>query len=67
MIPVYTATTLRFQWLVRHEVSLVGRYGIGVGNIRCGGNDLRLGFYAEEWNSLGGDAMFVLCGDEVQN
>ena len=34
-----------------------------VGNIRCGGNDLRFGFYAAEWNSLGGDTMFVLSGD----
>ena len=35
-----------------------------VGNIRCGGNDLRFGFYAAEWNSLGGDTMFVLSGNE---
>ena len=25
---------------------------------------LRFGFYAAEWNSLGGDTMFVLSGDE---
>ena len=41
-----------------------GRLIVSVGNIRCGGNDLRLGFYAAEWNSLGGDTMFVLSGDE---
>ena len=35
----------------------------GVGNIRSGSNDLRFGFYAAEWNSLGGDTMFVLSGD----
>ena len=35
-----------------------------VGNIQCGGNDLRLGFYAAGWNSLDGDTIFVLCGDE---
>ena len=37
---------------------------MGVGNIRCGGNDLRFGFHAAEWNSLDGDTMFVLSGDE---
>ena len=36
----------------------------GVGNIRCGGNDSRFGFYAAEWNSLGGDTIFVLSGGE---
>ena len=45
-------------------MSLVIPENAGVGNIRCGGNDLRLGFYAAEWNSLSGDTMFVLCEDE---
>ena len=26
-------------------------------NIQCGGNDLRLGLYAAEWNSLDGDTL----------
>jgi len=39
----------------------------GVENIRCGGNDLQLGFYAAERNGLSGDRMFVLCGDEDCN
>ena len=38
-----------------------------VENIRCGGNDLRLGFYAAEWDGSDGDSMFVLCGDEDHN
>ena len=38
-----------------------------VENIRCGGNDLRLGFYAAEWDGSDGDTMFVLCGDEDHN
>ena len=38
-----------------------------VENIRCGGNDLRLWFYAVEWGGLGGETMFVLCGDEDHN
>jgi len=38
-----------------------------VENIQCGGNDLRLGFYAGERNGGGGDTMFVLCGDKDHN
>ena len=38
-----------------------------VENIRCGNNDLRLGFHVAEWNGLCGDTMFVLCGDEDHN
>jgi len=34
-----------------------------VKNFQCGGNDLRLGFYAAEWNGGSGDTMFVLCGE----
>jgi len=49
---------------VHHVVSLVSWMTACVENIRCGGNDLRLGFYAAEWNNLSGDTMFVLCGDE---
>ena len=45
-------------------MSLVIPENTSVGYIRSGGNNLRLGFYAAEWNSLGGDSMFVLCEDE---
>ena len=31
-----------------------------VGNIRCGGNNLRLGFYAVEWSGGGEGTIFVL-------
>ena len=47
-----------------HRPSLAIHWKNRVENVRCGGNDLRLGFYAAEWNSLGGDTIFVLCGDE---
>ena len=40
---------------------------IHVENIRCGGNDLQLGFYAAEWNGLCGDPIFVLGGDKDHN
>ena len=38
-----------------------------VGNIRCGGNDSWLGFYAAEWNGLSGDTILVLCGVRDHN
>ena len=36
---------------------LVAKFSVPsfVGNIRCGGNDLPVGSYTAEWNSLGGD------------
>jgi len=53
------------------KIVIVGSYGVTrysdgkeFENTGCGGNDLRLGFYAAQWNSLGGDTMFILCGDE---
>ena len=47
-----------------HQKSLAPSSILAVGNIRCEGNDLRFGFYTAEWNSLNGDTMFVLSGDE---
>ena len=48
---VFTSNPLLNHWIM-----------LDVGNIRCRGNDLPLGFYAAERNSLGGDTMFVLSG-----
>ena len=39
-------------------MSLVIPENPSVGNIRCGGNDVPLGFYAAKCNSLGGDRMY---------
>jgi len=38
-----------------HEVSLVTSGPENVANSGCNGNDLRLGFYAVEWNRFNGD------------
>jgi len=54
---VYLAPVAYLQDPVSHSVE----------NIRCGGNDLPLGFYAAERNGLSGDRMFVLCGEEDHN
>jgi len=46
-----------------HETSLIPSPTVPIENIQCRGNDLRLGFYAAEWNGGSGDKMFVLCGE----
>ena len=58
---LYPRETGTSPCITRHEL------GFLVQNIRCGGNDLQLRFYAAGWNGLSGDTNFVSCGDEDHN
>ena len=56
---------IEMEPLLHYGVVKIGsQVSILVGNIRCGGNDLRFGFDVVEWNSLGGDTIVLLSGDE---
>ena len=61
------ASSLAPRFVRYVSFSMFGAVPVIVENIRCGGNDLRLGFYEAESNSLGGDTMFVLCGETDHN
>jgi len=54
---------ISYSQITHHGKSLASSSIQIVENIQCGGNDLRLGFYAAERNGGSGDTMFLLCGE----
>jgi len=66
-LPVFEGGRRSGNWPTsNHKLALGFLSLFFVGDIRCGGNDLRLGFYAER-NRLCGDTMSILWGNEGHN
>jgi len=61
------SSCLKLEFLSRHRISLALKAWEVLKILDAEVMILPLGFYAAEWNGLGGDTMFVSCGDEDHN